>query len=251
MKGWQIFIHSVRQVFGNLEAALKVSGPLYLIQLAVAVFIGVNVFSAIDFSAQGARLPVGPLLIVILVTSVVGVWIAVAWHRFILRVERPSSLLPAFNGDRMMAYFGRSFLIALLVIPAAVAIGFVAALLAYAFQPFGESTMELVARVLFVVPLVFLVLRLSVSLPAAALGESSGIGDGWRATIGQAADLLALSVILVVFGSLLALPGKLFLPPGGLVPAIWAALIGWVQMMVWASVLTTLYGHYIEGRALS
>jgi hypothetical protein len=251
MKGWQIFTHSVRQVFGNMDAALKISGPLYLVQMAVALFFGFNVFAGVDLSDKGANIPWGPLLLVIAVVWTTSLWIAVAWHRFVLRVERPRSLLPDFNGERIMAYFGRSVIIALLLVPAALLIGVAASILAYAFMPFGPGVMGFVATILLLVPTIYMALRLSVSLPAAALGEPPGIGDGWRATMGQAADLLFLAVILLVAGSLLALPEKLLLPPGSVITMVWTALTGWVQMMVGASVLTTLYGHYIEGRTLS
>jgi hypothetical protein len=32
---------------------------------------------------------------------------------------------------------------------------------------------------------------------------------------------------------------------------IWQCVFGWISVMVGLSVLTTLYGHYIEKRALS
>ncbi|MFD1807815.1 hypothetical protein ACFSHQ_05610 [Gemmobacter lanyuensis] len=40
MKAWQIFVHSIRQVFGNLPEALQISGLIYLAQMAASIAMG-------------------------------------------------------------------------------------------------------------------------------------------------------------------------------------------------------------------
>ena len=99
MLGWQIFVHSVRMVFGNLKQVLQITiGPALI---ATALIVGLFMVSgipleALDDSAEG--LPAGTsaasvflfvlgLVVVIFVTMF---WIAVSWHRFILLEEYPS-----------------------------------------------------------------------------------------------------------------------------------------------------------------
>ena len=52
-------------------------------------------------------------------------------------------------------------------------------------------------------------------------------------------------LIGLVLGAPLAL-----MPTGSLFALLWGGAAGWVQLMVSASILTTLYGHYIEKRPL-
>ncbi len=37
---WQILVHSVRQVFGNMNGALRVSGVLFVAQIIVTLTLG-------------------------------------------------------------------------------------------------------------------------------------------------------------------------------------------------------------------
>jgi len=38
---------------------------------------------------------------------------------------------------------------------------------------------------------------------------------------------------------------------GAFLALLWTLATGWVIMVVGVSILTTIYGHYVEGRALS
>jgi len=91
--------------------------------------------------------------------------------------------------------------------------------------------------------------RLSAALPGAAVEGGHGLADALAATRGQWPTLLALSAIYlgaaVAVGLLVGLLS--FLPVIG---ALVELAANWAGMMVGLSVLTTLYGHYIEGRPL-
>lgn len=246
MKGYQIFLHSVKQVFGNFGAAVRISGLLFLVQVFAALIFGRTAMTA---GMNGAMMmPRGSMLLLMLVTLVTSLWIAVAWHRFILRVEEPQSVVPTFHGQRMLAYLGYSLLlIVIIAIPAAI-LGAVGAVIVNAFG--ANIVTSLVASLIVLVPVLLLSLRLCPVLPAAALGEPLGLRAAWDATQGTTADFLVLAVIASVASFAIGLPMVLFMGFAPLMIA-WALVTAWIKMMVGASILTTVYGHYVERRPLA
>lgn len=258
MKGLTIFSHSLRQVTGNLEGALKVSALPYAAQfLASLALLGPAAMAgqadpAAVFSAEG-----GPSIVMVLLnlvfTLVTSIWMAVAWHRYILKNEAPTGFVPNFNGNRILAYFLRSLGIALLFIVLAIPLGIVAALVAAPFfSVTGPNVVGLlIIMVITYVPLAVLAYRLSTSLPAMALDEGGSFLAGWEATKGEngtIAALAAVSVLLLFVGSLIGIYvfGKVLA-----LSLAWAFVFNWLVAMVGVSILTTLYGHYIEKRALT
>lgn len=254
MKGWQLFTHSARQVFGNLGAALRISAVLYLAQIAVAIIVGFNVFAgqaALQAQIDVGGFPWGAFVATLLFSSISGLWIAVGWHRYVLLVEQPGAALPEFHGDRMFAYFGRSLLIALIVGLVGVALGVCVGLVtALVGQP-GTVLVGILTVAAIMVPVLIISFRLSGSLPSAALGAQAGIADTWRMTAGQTGAFLTLAVIAVVLSVVIDLPAKMIFAPASIASGVWLAITGWVKLMVGISILTTLYGHYIEGRELT
>ena len=80
----RIFLHSLRQVFGNLSGALKVSGILMLVQFAVLLTIGrampTDEATMRQLMMQG-EMPWGRIVLGALVSTVLWLWIVVGWHR--------------------------------------------------------------------------------------------------------------------------------------------------------------------------
>lgn len=253
MKGLQIFRHSVRQVFGNFAAALRVSGILYLVQAAVGLAVGVSAFTdreAMQGMMRRGEFPWLGFLVVLVVAIVTSLWIAVAWHRYVLKAEQ-SGVVPPFRGDRIIAYFGKSLLIFVILIP----IAFVMVIVASVFvSPLAMSGMMMAAAVVgaFVIylPVGVVGLRLSSILPGVALGETRGVGDGWAATKGEAGALVVVTVLSIALALVLNMPQQFILEAGSVPALIWQLISGWIVLMVGISVLTTLYGHYIEKREL-
>lgn len=252
MKGWQIFLHSLRQVFNNLEGALRVSAVLYVGQavLGLALLQTVSPWGdSVNADAMRAMMMAGEfpwasMLVVVLVAVVCNLWIAVGWHRYVLTNERPA-FLPVFLGDRIWAYFLRGVLVGLILIPVFIIVGLVVGVLAAA----GGPPVAAVAAVLLAVPVWIAGLRMSASLPGIALGAQTGIGQAWAATKEDMGTFVALAVIVAVSSFAISLVGSLAFQAIGL-RLVWDFAFGWVQLMVGVSILTTLYGHYIEKRAL-
>jgi hypothetical protein len=247
MKSWTIFTHSMRQVFGNLPAALRISGVIYLgmillISLVVRAYLP-RMFMMVQ-PGHGGELA-GFVLSVSLIALAGSIWIGVAWHRYVLLVET-TGLVPPLRARRMLGYLGNSLLIAVILV---ILIGVPGFLMMRVAGSGGRSLAVAVLTAIWLAALV-ISLRLSTALPGSALGARQSIADAWRATSGSSLTILGLAIIVGVFSWLLSKAGQPFLR-FGLVPfAVATAVTTWISMMVGFSVLTTLYGHYIEKRPL-
>ncbi|MFE3838289.1 hypothetical protein [Pseudogemmobacter sonorensis] len=251
MKGVQIFRHSLYQVIGNLEGALRVSALPYLAQ----VLLSYTLLSQADILSlevgldadPGALDPSVPLRFtgVGLVSLVVSLWITVAWHRYILLNELPHGVVPAFRGAQIWAYFlrvlGYGLILSLLYI-----------LLAMVAQIFLglEVVGVLLSTLIVMVPLVVVGFRLSSALPGVAIDAPHGFLAGWAATAEQTGDIALVALIAVGANLLLNAIGMALFSGLPIFGFVWDVAAGWFVTMVGASILTTLYGHYIEGRAL-
>lgn len=173
MKGLQIFTHSLRQVTGNLRAAIKVSGLLYSVQFILAFALGNTLFAdeaAVMAAMETGEFPWTTYLLVLAITLTTSIWIAVGWHRYVLKVEQPG-LLPEFHADRFLGYFGKSLLIGLIVLPLAAILGTVASIvLAPLAQPATSLLFEVLIGLVVYLPVAVVALRLSAILPGVAFG---------------------------------------------------------------------------------
>ena len=255
MQAWNLLRHSFVMLFGNFAIALRLSAVLYAVQAIPKIYF-LNFMSGVS-DAELESSPqfwlFGSVNMVILMIT--GLWVAVAWHRFILIEEIPSGYIPKFHGRRMMAYFGQSVLLGLLIVAIglALSIGLIPITIFLAFPLFGDLSQTYLTYIFYLLismlcgPILF---RFSTVLPAAALGKRFTWGAAWQATKGSTGSLVL--VALVLWGGLMGanehvtnlISGNLFLL------ALWAIPFEWVFLMIHISILTTLYGHYVEKRAL-
>lgn len=243
MKAWHIFLHSVRQVFGNFNAALRMSAAIYVVQAAIALAFG---FPAAEQEGAVPQTSDGIFGVAVTVFALLvgSLWIAVAWHRYVLRVEEAPGAVPPFHGARMAEYFVKSLLIALI----SGGIGAVVAILAFfVAAPLLGPAAANVVPFLVMVPIIVVLYRFSTILPGVALGEQLRFTAGWEATVGETGTFIGLAAISTLASLALGVPAAVM---PGLPGLLWEFVANWVQMMVGISILTTLYGHYIEKRAL-
>ncbi len=252
MKAWSIFTHSFEMVLRNYREALKIGlVPLTIGSLGIVVFF--TVFE-LDFETffDDEQLDLfmqdhpgrgfGALGLSTLSILATNMWVVVNWHRYVLLEEQPQGWLPRFRADRMLAYFGRIILLSILVSTSYVV----------AFIAFAMTRDLIVAAILFLITTVcwmFAFYRLLPILPAAAIGKRLKLGAAWRATKGTTFTVFALGIILVIFniGSMSMAMGLGIVPILGLVLTLLAVFAIW---LVNISVLTTFYGHYVEGRQI-
>ncbi len=248
MKAVQIISHALRQVTANLPAAVRVSGVLYLAQFVVSALLGGAML--VGMGAGGGGMGFFPIVI-FLVSLVTAVWIAVAWHRFVLLAENPTAVVPPLMQDRMMAYFLRSLGLAVVLIVTGAILGSVIGVLVGGMMMQGAGFLGFLLIALFVqVPLTFVGLRLASVLPGAALGTEHGFFAGWQATKDDWQTFLQLALILALAMWAINMIGLFVFGGFGFFAMIWQFITGWPIMMIGLSILTTLYGHYIEGRPL-
>ena len=253
MLGWQIFVHSVRMVFGNLKQVLQITvGPAL-----IATIIIVGLVMALDIPPEAFDENAGGFLIFVWVVMFVTIsWILVSWHRFILLKEYPTGIFPTFRFGRILAYIGHILMLWILMLGMFGILMMIAyiiqMILVFAVSGENLAGFSVILQWLPICLLLFLlvcVYRLSIILSAAAIGNPVSLRDAWNNTTGVNGTILLLLLVLglvqLPFTALAIIPG---LGPvlGGLL-AVFDTLI---LSMINVSIATTMYGIFIEKRQL-
>lgn len=253
MFGVEIFTHAVRMVINNLGVAIRISAVLMAVQFLVGWFIGGGFVAGADMAAmfRAGAASIGGALVSLIVTAITSLWIAVAWHRFILREETPGGPVPPFNGPAISAYFIASviFFLVLFVlsIPISIIAGIVLAPLFMAGVQPGIIGGMILGLVVYL-PVAYVGYRISPILPSAALGDRMPLRDAWYATATSGSAFIVLAALSVVVSLVISAPATLL---GTVIGSLWSFVIQWATVLVGASILTTIYGHYVEGRPLN
>ena len=250
---WKLILHSFNMIFGNLSEALKVSvGPILVGLLLIGLsFLGFGLnFEFLSEMEQGSSANIGAaflfVLLAIIIMTVVFEWIAVAWHRFVLLEQYPG-ILPAFRGQPIGAYIGRTLVLSLLIAFVVFALAFVIVLLTALTASMGLAIF-LGVGLGFVVS--YLWLRIGLVLPATALREPLKVSESMAATKPMAGTIFGVSAILAILNFLISLIIGQVYNFAGIIAFVLDVAANWVFIMVGISILTTLYGHLIEKRPL-
>jgi hypothetical protein len=246
--GLRIFSHAVALVVRYIAAALSISAVLYLVPTVLYQFVLAAVVAPNSDPLTILRV-VAPIAGVLSVAA--GMWIAVGWHRYVLLDEMPRAIAPPFRGDRILAYFGNTLLVGLI----AAGIGLMVFVpLVFIAAGLGRGGGD-VTYLLLLIPLAgyffiaVLVYRVSLILPASAIGKPITISESWAATKGSGGTIFILALVTVLCALALTFP-VLWIRPnlGALAAFLWQTIVGWIELMVAISIITTLYGHFIEKR---
>ncbi len=253
MLGWQIFTHSVRMVFGNLKQVLQITFGPALVATAVIVALFLVLDVPLDqFDPESGQLPpgtsYGSLVVFIIglvaVTVVTMFWIAVSWHRFILLEEYPRGIFPTFRFDRILAYLGRVLMLGIFMAIAFLPLSLVVAAL-------GSGALAFAVIAVYAIFLVVCFYRLSIILPAAAIGHQATIGDVWKSTEGTTGAIVVLLIVNFLFQFLVQLlfTALAFVPLLGILLTLFFGTL--VLPLINVSILTTMFGVFIEKRELA
>lgn len=243
MKGWTIFTHSVGLAARNWKEALKI----FLVPVALCVALFVVIGGSIGLTAGDE--PTGSVALLLLILPLVFVvifWSVVSWHRFVLLEEYPTGWIPPFRFDRILSYFGHGLLLGLVALVLMVP---VIALMAL-FASIGGEVLSIIIVIPAYIALVVIMYRLIPILPAAAIGKPLKLMESFNATKGATGAIIVLLLVLfgVNLGVQLAVAALMAIfPPLGILFSLAASLF---LSIVNISVLTTFYGHYIEGRSI-
>ncbi|SHH60703.1 hypothetical protein [Marivita hallyeonensis] len=249
MKGWQIFRHSFNLVMANLDQALRLSLVLYLVQSFYMIYNVFNPPEMMEF--EGTEIPVMapetvlPTILLGLLAIVASLWIAVAWHRFALTGETAVGWVPRFHGSNILGYLGRSILIGILVV-----LGVIVASVPIGIISIGMPALAGGMSLILIGLGAYLFFRLGVMLPAAALGEKLALGAAWDATKGESGTIVTLAMIVVGASILIQLPSWFNENPTSVLNIVYSLVVNWLATIIGISVLTTLYGHFVEGRPI-
>lgn len=255
MKGWTIFTHSVGMVTRNLGWACRIALVPVLVGfvLIFAVFSssGISMVVLADGDAMQEAMLSGAagasISLALLILIAVELWVFVSWHRFILLEEYPEGWFPSFRTGRILSYLGHGVLIALMAVLLVVPMFVIFfALVAVAVWP-GLVGLFIFGYMIF---LFIAIYRFAPILPAAAIGQPLKLGDAWKATSGSSGTivlvLILLGVLQILLQVVIGLSVSIFAPLG-FAFAVFAML---VMTLINVSVLTTFYGHYVEGRPI-
>ena len=242
MKAWKLLRQSVLQLCKNFLDTMKISGFLYgviaILRRGYEIYFGISFDQALLVWPSAWILLILPIVIIL--------WISVAWHRYILLKQAPRAFIPEFYFKPTLVYFQKSVLMVLLA-----SLPMLLLFLPYwMYQDAYPYTLigVLVLSFLLLVPFCAIILfRLTPLLSAAALGHDLGLKAAWTVTRGQTLTLFFL-----------------FAPPFGalvffaqlnqevtLLSFLQETVLGWVGVMLWTSLVTTVYGHYVEKRSLN
>ncbi len=260
MESWAIFKHAVRMVFQNLGDAVRVTGVPFVALFALQFLLLGSLMA--DQQAMQQRMMDGAFpwlqfVIYLAAAVVLVIWSLVGWHRYVLLNENPRAI-PAFHGPEIGAYFGKSVQLVLVMIPVVIVSsligGIIGAGLGFVFGSFMSGpvlmgSLVAIGAMLGYIPAFIVSYRLAPLFPSAALGKAMTLREAWGKLVGKNKMLLALGLITAVGIILLSIP-TFALMRFPILSAAYGFIAGWLQMVVGASIVTTLYGRFVEGRSL-
>ena len=200
MQGWKIIKHSFTQIFSNMNAAVRISAALFLVYIIVSQYwinsIGDGIYDGTWVADSGNW---GLYSLVMLVSTIVGLWIAVAWHRYILTGEIADGWIPKLHIARMWSYFLRGMLIFIVCIfPVSFALGLLLAILGALFANSSAIVgLAWVVPFLVLIPILIFGIRISTILPAAALGKKLSLKEAWKSTKGSTGAIVVIVLFFV------------------------------------------------------
>ena len=247
------FTHALNMLFHAPSTTLRVILPAVLWVMGAAAVAGVlagDALGAMDQVIDNAAPPPTDQLLILIACGLAGILgyalMAILWHRYVLLGHGGTDLRP---GARLFgAYVWRAIVLGFVQFLAALPIGLAMLLLGglTGSSPAALLLIGLVAGVAFL----WLALRLSLVLPAAALGHVMSVRESWRATEPLASTLWALAVLLAVVNTLLGVIASILPPAEPGLRLMLDSAIYLIEGLVFVSMLTTLYGHLVEGREL-
>jgi hypothetical protein len=254
MLGVQILTHAIRMILSNAGAALRISALPMLVVLALTLAMGGPSAMLVEPDAPQPAGQAGGLLLATLLQLAATLWIAVAWHRYVLLGEAPEGYVPPFNGAAVLSYLWAGIIFSLVLIVVAIPFVLLTAVIVgpmiVADQGLVRGPVALVLFVLVWLPVTFVSYRISPILPSAAIGNRLPLKEAWYATGTGGASFIVLALASVLLVWALNVPSGLLVHVSALLAFLWAFAVQWAVTLGAASVLTTIYGHFVEKREL-
>ena len=257
MKPLQILNHALLQVAGNARQVLRIVALPLALGAVLLVLTMPLIRSVAAWGPGWLRIAI---LLLILVMLLLTVWVAVNFHRMVLLGET-FGWRPPVHRRETLAYILQSLPLLVLLVLLGLILGFLGMALLRALAAEGAPPRGLVMLVQLVSGLITaaVTLRLMAMLPAVAIGETisgafAAMRGSWPTLFGLAAitlflQLVAEALVRLVAGAMVGEGGQLAAGARLVVLLVQLLLQGGLGVLG-ISILTTLYGHYIQGRPL-
>lgn len=263
----EAFAHALRSIRSHIAVAFSMSLPWLAMLLAVSIGRYVHLRANLTGEQQqDTALAVSTGIPLFLIVMFAFSSIAVSWHRFIFMDEIARGIGRLRADALVWRYFGNFLLITVILSMAIMAASLPLAVALAVLQIPVESLQDVAAwpwhlrlGVQFVIACLVtcLFFRFAIKLPAIALGRQDfRLGNAWSATRGNTLNLLVLAVfnMLVVFlaeaiSELLgAAFGQAYAAIGAILTIVFSLLIQWLVAILGTTILTSLYGFFVENR---
>lgn len=245
MQAFKLIAQAIRFLFRDIWATIRLTVLPVLIGyglaiLAVYLFSGDGLYATLTgvekaVAVQDAGFHLGRMSAAFIVFTTY-CWAAIGWHRFVLLDEQPGVLLPKFNWAFAKPYIWAVLRLGLVTMGMLV----LSLMIMTVGGRIGVGTM-----LFWGVCLTVIGLRLSLVLPAAAIGKPISMGKSWELSYDKFVTWLLVASALVGVNVL----GQMYLAPGYLGWAI-SFFLSWFSFAIGISILTTIYGVYAEKRPL-
>jgi hypothetical protein len=256
--------HAIKSTVDNIGFAFHISWPwmvlLLPLNIITNIYLGLNTMhDPFQDPAQLYTENFGFVIPLAIASIIAYSSIAVNWHRYVLLDEVAEGWNRLRIDGLMWRYIGNVFLIVLIL-----AAGIAAAALVMVLVGFLLSLIMGEASLIIIVPVsialyayaIVAMYRLMVKLPGVALDRRDfGMRDAWRVTTGNSWQILGL--LLLFFGCLLVLGLGLLLVTyllglagtvGLSISIAIQVMINWVTTILGVTLLTSLYGFFVEER---
>ncbi|MEJ6390048.1 hypothetical protein [Gymnodinialimonas ulvae] len=266
--GYQLLRHVFQQVFGNLGAAARITiipiilayalcaallfsivGPIFMELLQQQPGAAFGEPADLPFGSEAEALTFGgrfflAFILCIPIFLILYSWAAVGWHRYVLLEEMPNGVAANWSWSMIKGYVWAVVRIALMMM----LLGFAASVvIGIVLSAVPSTGLALFLTIGLTIGFTWVLTRLGLILPSAALGQYMKMGESWSATAPVASAILLPIIILpLIFFILNSALGFL-----GVIGVILTLLVFWVQILANLALLTTLYGNLIEGRQLN
>ncbi len=257
MKSLLILRHSALQILRQPVSVFQIFFLPNLVTFVVFKLSGLAfVFSPIHLQVAMMRgaIPWGLFVGVSLLGLGLSWWSALAWHRFILLGEYPKYPWPPVAWAAVGPFLKAAAVVCLavfaLVFCASFVIGIVMGV-AMAVTKHAPGWAAYVVAGALSVPIMIPALRLALGLPNAAVLGAGELGKVWRSTRGTFWTFVAIFACLftIRYGLNVLLP-RYGLTPFSSLGYVVVAVAEVLQAIFTLSIVTTLYGHHVEGRPL-
>lgn len=224
---------------------------------AAALAIGAISFgvltSAEDRNFWSVGMPVLLMLGAAILLIRAAILFAVMWHRhaLLLHDERKQIMrpIPGTMNRYLLDLLGITLLAFAVMLPIGIVVGFTFGAAGTVLPADGWLSTSLDATLNIIAS--WIVLRVSLVLPATSIGRRIGIKKSWAATRPVSWDVFWTAVLLGILNALgMAFAANVAMTMPGFGIAISGGMM-LLQSLLYVSVLSTLYGYLIEGRSLT